>query len=159
MQIYDVKIKVLDEKIGKLDKILSANAAGEDKCVNCKECDNSFTNKKDLNEHIQQINPKKYNCKHCDQTFSESWRLEIHLRTHKDITPLSCEICEKQFYVAWRLKKHLISHKESSKFCHYFNNAKICPYEEIGCRFKHEVSDNCKFEKNAISNSANTNIT
>ena len=33
------------------------------------------------------------------------------------------------------------------KFCHYFNNKKDCPYEEIGCMFKHAKSDNCWFKE------------
>ena len=36
---------------------------------------------------------------------------------------------------------------ESSKFCQYFNNSKSCPYEEIGCQFKHAVADNCKYDR------------
>ena len=26
------------------------------------------------------------------------------------------------------------------KFCHYFNNSKHCPFEELGIMFKHEIS-------------------
>ena len=33
------------------------------------------------------------------------------------------------------------------KFCHYFNNKKNCPYEEIGCMFKHAKSDDCWFKE------------
>ena len=32
------------------------------------------------------------------------------------------------------------------KFCHFFNNFKLCPYEEFGCKFKHEESDECSFQ-------------
>ena len=31
------------------------------------------------------------------------------------------------------------------KYCHYFNNAKKCPFEENGCMFIHEMSPLCRF--------------
>ena len=37
------------------------------------------------------------------------------------------------------------------KHCHFFNNGKPCIYEDIGCMFLHEESDQCKF-KNCINN-------
>ena len=46
----------------------------------------------------------------------------------------------------WRLKKHREGHgNDSQKYCHYFNNQKSCPFEEIGCMFKHEDSPICFF--------------
>ena len=69
------------------------------------------------------------------------------MKSHIEITPLRCNICEKQFYVQWRMKKHISSHLEQSKFCHYYNNGKFCPYEELGCRFKHSDSRQCKYDK------------
>ena len=36
----------------------------------------------------------------------------------------------------------------TGKYCHYFNNSKHCPFEEVGCMFKHAVSENCRFKKN-----------
>jgi hypothetical protein len=46
----------------------------------------------------------------------------------------------------WRLSKHLQTHSSTTtKKCHYFNNGKACPYEDIGCMFAHEHSDVCKF--------------
>ena len=60
---------------------------------------------------------------------------------------LNCEKCEKTFSLRWRLKKHQESHdKANARFCHYFNNEKICPYEEIGCMYIHEKSDPCRFQ-------------
>ena len=36
-------------------------------------------------------------------------------------------------------------HDESkTKFCHYFNNGKECPYAKLGCMFKHESAPLCK---------------
>ena len=31
------------------------------------------------------------------------------------------------------------------KFCHYFNNGKICPFEKLGCMFSHQDSEICYF--------------
>ena len=44
----------------------------------------------------------------------------------------------------WRLGKHLHQHEfPDSKFYHYFNNGKFCPFEEHGCMFKHEHAQLC----------------
>ena len=36
---------------------------------------------------------------------------------------------------------------ETERYCHYYNNGKICPFEEIGCKFRHEHSPACTFKK------------
>ena len=47
----------------------------------------------------------------------------------------------------WRLAKHELAHNSLSlKYCHNFNNGKHCPYEEVGCTFKHEPSKKCWFQ-------------
>ena len=40
----------------------------------------------------------------------------------------------------------------SLKFCHYFNNKKICPYSDIGCMFRHESAPNCNFRDKCSKN-------
>ena len=45
----------------------------------------------------------------------------------------------------WRREKHTRDHGEDIKFCHYFNNDKPCPYDKIGCKFKHEISPECRY--------------
>ena len=37
-------------------------------------------------------------------------------------------------------------------FCHYFNNQKKCPFEEIGCMFLHADSEDCKFQNTCNKN-------
>ena len=38
------------------------------------------------------------------------------------------------------------SHSDiNQKFCHYYNNGKFCPFEKLGCKFKHETSPNCVY--------------
>ena len=34
---------------------------------------------------------------------------------------------------------------KNTKKCHYYNNAKKCPFEEVGCKFVHEASEKCFF--------------
>ena len=37
-------------------------------------------------------------------------------------------------------------HTGKVKYCHYYNNGKACPYEEIGCKFLHMESQMCPFK-------------
>ena len=57
-----------------------------------------------------------------------------------------CEVCEKEFYLEWRYKKHKTVHTEDGKYCHYYNNGKTCPYEEIGCMYLHAEAQLCLFK-------------
>ena len=40
-----------------------------------------------------------------------------------------------------------IQTQEFVKFCHYYNNDKFCPFEELGCNFLHKVAQNCGLGK------------
>ena len=42
---------------------------------------------------------------------------------------------------------NLLVNLDNVKFCHYFNNGKKCPYEDIGCMFNHKVSDTCRYNQ------------
>ena len=54
----------------------------------------------------------------------------------------------KSVFVKWRLKKHMNIHSSPDvQACHFFNNNKTCPYEDLGCMFAHMVSGMCKFGK------------
>ena len=113
----------------------------------CRVCDAVLKSKSDLKKHIQEIHPKVYKCNICDETFSESWKMEKHIKTHESAKISKCNICEKEFYTKWRLEKHIAGHKEMEKCCHYYNNGILCPYDDIGCKFKHKDSDECKYDK------------
>ena len=41
-------------------------------------------------------------------------------------------------------------HEEERKCCHFFNNGKVCPFEEIGCKFKHVESKECRYGQNCF---------
>ena len=104
---------------------------------------------KDLNEIVNNSQNNKHSptfkCKLCDQTFSKSFKMEEHLKTHTNADVVNCSICDKEFVVKWRLDKHFKTHSENNKYCHYFNNGKSCPYENIGCKFKHEDAPLCRY--------------
>ena len=64
----------------------------------------------------------------------------------KEAINTSVICCDKTFVLKWRLRKHLEGHsKDCGKFCHYFNNEKVCPFEKIGCKFLHKDSEVCYF--------------
>ena len=93
------------------------------------------------------------NCDFCEESFDVSWKLEKHMKTHNDIKLFKCDQCDATFLLEWRLKKHKESHQYlNPKFCHYFNNYKECPYEEIGCMFKHQKSPACFFQEKCRNN-------
>ena len=149
LNILENTIKGNQEKIVKLEKMLTENEAkkrNKDVIFDCKKCGECFSDKRDLKNHIKGNHSKEYKCKICEKVFCESWSLELHSKSHEEIVPFKCNTCSKQFYSNWRLSKHVLSHGEKGRFCHYFNNGKTCPYEEIGCKFKHEVSNNCRYD-------------
>ena len=87
-------------------------------------------------------------CKFCDDRFDKNSELEVHIKTHHNIgDTFECEQCGKNFVLKWRLQKHQGIHKEGKiKKCHYFNNQKNCPFEELGCMFEHSFSGICKYK-------------
>ena len=73
-----------------------------DKEYSYKLCDFKCVKNKKLKVHLKEKHNKEINCKECDKRFDETFKLEIHLEM-LDI-----------------------------KYCHYFNNKKHCPFEEVG---------------------------
>ena len=113
----------------------------------CKRCDSNFKHKHELKVHIRESHKKETKCTVCGETFSFTHELEIHLKKH-EVETLKCEKCDKTFYLKWRLEKHKKAHDlVDIRFCHYFNNSKHCPYDEVGCMFRHDKSQECKFQK------------
>jgi hypothetical protein len=89
-------------------------------------------------------NVKVLKCDVCDQTFTRNCDFENHMDEHQKNREYECNICRKQFFLRWRMEKHIKAHAETAKYCHYHNNRKLCPYEKIGCMFRHESSGPCK---------------
>ena len=101
---------------------------------------------------------KMKNCELCEETFNENCDYENHMEEHKVEKKFNCGECGKMFHLEWRLQKHVKIHTEDTQFCHYFNNKKICPFENIGCKFLHLKSAECKFKecKNSLCQFAHT---
>ena len=81
-------------------------------------------------------------CTVCGKTFPTKHKLELHIEEHGLEKMFQCDICAKKFYLEWRLDKHQRVHMENVKPCRYFTNKVECPFEPIGCKFKHEESPN-----------------
>ena len=100
-----------------------------------------------VSNHDNSNPPSRVKCKFCDDMFDKNSELEEHIKKHHDsIEKFKCDQCGKSFVLEWRLGKHKRIHTERKmKRCHYFNNQKNCPFEEIGCMFEHSYSGNCKY--------------
>ena len=145
-------LKSYDKKIGDLDRELlqarqdnNIEKGKDSKRIDGNVCDKTSKVKPNLNEHKKPMHPKTFECEICDKTFMESWKMEEHLEHHGNERPFKCSICEKGFYMKWRMEKHTSDHRADIKFCHYFNSDKPCPYDKVGCRFKHETAPECRF--------------
>ena len=129
---------------------LNLNNKDLEKTFKCNECKIVVKNKRDLKAHIKVFhqNTKEIICKDCNKTFKQNWELELHSKEHNKENQFKCTVCDKSFLLEWRLNKHLENHNDTKKkiFCHYFNNQKLCPYEEIGCMFLHKENKPCKNE-------------
>ena len=110
----------------------------------CDECGLSFRKKTERRDHILKYHPKHIDCDLCELSFTESWRYETHLESHSKQKDFRCETCGKEFFMEWRLSQHMNIHENPNiKSCHYYNNSNSCPFENVGCKFKHEKSENC----------------
>ena len=145
-------VKSYDKKIGDLERELlqarhnnNVEKDNDSKGIDGEVCDKTLIVGPSLKEQIKTRHSKTYECEFCDDTFTESWKMEEHLEHHGNERPFKCSICEKGFYMKWRMEKHISDHRADIKFCHYFNSDKPCPYDKVGCRFKHETAPECRF--------------
>ena len=138
-------------------KLLEAKLAKEQEQNKGSICSETFVNMTDMSSHSQgkhsntsETEHFKRKCKFCKILFLKNSDLEAHVkRDHSENSQHECDICEKTFVLKWRLKKHKEGHESNlKKFCHYFNNDKTCPFEEIGCMFFHQDSESCKYGDN-----------
>ena len=117
----------------------------QEKPFKCEECGEIIGRKRDLKIHIRINHPKFITCDFCDEMFKESWQYEKHLESHTKSKDKKCDVCDKRFFLDWRLKQHMNIHNNPHvKNCHYYNNQKECPYDAIGCKFNHKISQECK---------------
>ena len=144
----------LDAALARIEYLENAeNRNAKEQNLLCNKCDLTFDGKKSLKMHNMKKHAKPIKCEHCDQTFEVNWKLEMHLKTHQESQKFGCDKCGKVFLLKWRLEQHNKTHVLSNiKLCHYFNNMKHCPYENIGCMFKHETASWCKYQDACTNN-------
>ena len=116
----------------------------------CKHCNDEFTANIDMMRHLKAMHRRHSECKQCHKKFVTSSLLEHHMKDeHGTIQKYQCDECGKTFHFKWRLENHTKMHnietKDKIRKCHYFNNKKNCPFEMLGCKFRHEESTNCKY--------------
>ena len=155
------RTKLYEEKINSLEKISTIENPEQnvpENVVNnaeCKVCGKNFESKKNLMRHVKESHSttttdQEKECRICKQTFSKNSELEVHMnKSHSDSTQFKCEVCGKAFVLKWRLDKHKDIHNKevNIKHCHYYNNEKECPFENIGCMFRHTESKECKYRR------------
>ena len=161
----DSDIKVVDDKLSKIDEEIARITANNSKCkghseskaekqlpamFECNKCDSKFHAKENLMYHINTRHPKAVMCKMCDIPFKENHEVELHMElVHKRQRQFKCDKCEMENHLKWRLRKHMAMHEEVEiRKCHYFNNGKVCPFQKVGCKFLHEKADFCEFKEN-----------
>ena len=141
----DRKLKDVEAKLIEHKDLIKENVP----VFKCEECGKTFQKKIDRKDHINQNHPKQFSCEFCNLSFCESWRYETHLETHSKPKDNKCEVCGKGFFMSWRLRQHTKVHDNANiRKCHYYNNNKVCPFEHVGCKFKHEKSEHCSNTKN-----------
>ena len=134
------KVKDLEKTVATLtDEGNRTNKIDESQFRKCNKCDQTFITGKNLKKHIQEYHPTRLKCQLCDQTFSKNSELETHVEVHQVRKNFKCDVCDKEFYLEWRLQKHMSVHNENTKYCNYFVNRMKCPFEPIGCKFRHEI--------------------
>ena len=158
-ELNDTKI-FLNSKIEKLESDIKTNEVGRkiistrknekvrnlNKC--CRKCEFIGDTNKEIKNHMINMHPQMFECNTCESSFSRRSDLEEHISaTHEMVENFQCDECEQKFVLEWRLRKHLEMHKNNVKFCHFYNNNKICVFEKIGCKFRHKTSPQCKFGK------------
>ena len=139
-----LEIRQLNEALQEKQNKIEVQPKVKSKCV---KCDIELENQTLLKKHISEKHRIMKECDVCNEMFSKNFELEIHLKAHAESKSFKCDQCDKVFSLEWRLNKHKRIHEEiACKFCHYFNNKKYCPYEEVGCMFRHELAPFCKYK-------------
>ena len=112
----------------------------------CTKCDESFKTGKELRRHEKSNHTlPQIKCNFCEKVFHKNCDLESHLNKDHKPQKFECQKCDKMFVLKWRLIKHQKIHDSLNiKKCHYFNNQKPCPFEQIGCMFLHLPAGQCK---------------
>ena len=146
-ELTDVKTKLRNAE-QKLESVKIKGVSEESNILNCRVCDKLFDTRASLKLHLKDEHIQKAKCTMCEELFDRNCDMENHIRNiHESFETYDCDKCEKTFVLEWRLRKHREGHDRILKKCHYFNNQKSCPYENVGCMFDHAFSGSCKYGK------------
>ena len=144
------KVSELETKLDALENAKNDGEEGRDLSQwKCKKWGKSFNTKKILKTHQKETHTQEVNCGMCNKGFARNCDLEVHIEDqHKAPKQFECDKCDMRFFLNWRLEKHKTLHTgEVTRKCHYFNNNKKCPFEDLGCMFIHRESEKCKFDE------------
>ena len=103
-----------------------------------------MTNQKKKDDKMKSKSRKLVECHLCDKKFQIISDLENHIKTsHEDSETYNCDKCKKKFVTKWRLEKHGNLHSNIyTRQCKYFRNQTKCPFDELGCKFRHDTNTN-----------------
>ena len=137
-ELLEENLKKTKEVEGRI-KIQKENIKKTKVKLRCEECGEFLNTKLELRSHVKTEHQKTFCCDICDVVFNESWKLETHLETHSNkIKEHKCEVCGKEFFLLWRFKQHMNVHQNPNVLtCRYNKHNKVCPYDQVGCKFKH----------------------
>ena len=81
----------------------------------CNECDEIFAKACDLERHLK-LHGTKFACNSCEMKFSSRSKMVDHSRIHTDEKPFVCDVCEKAFRHHRVLKQHWRVHTGERRF-------------------------------------------
>ena len=141
-ELSQVKIKLAN--LSEQHEKCNSEQTSQSNNLMCSMCDKFFGSLKDLKKHksADHKTNEVFKCEKCNRIFNEEWKMNAHVKTHKQY---ECDHCSKTFkYLELKEKHTKISHENVKIYCYYYNNNKICPYNQE-CIFLHEESMSCKY--------------
>jgi ParB-like chromosome segregation protein Spo0J len=79
----EIEVKETKDEVNKWKKRFESKNDEDD--LECEVCKLKLSSKAMLKQHKQENHGKDIECKHCDTKFKELWKLEVHLKLHKDV--------------------------------------------------------------------------
>ena len=130
---HKLKVQQLEEVVTELKKKVVND-------IKMKSCSKIKPNHEKANINSPALrNRHVLKCNLCDAQFNKISDLENHIkREHQLHDTYECDQCKKMCVTKWRLEKHKRIHSGINlKQCHYFRNKQHCPFDELGCKFRH----------------------